>query len=860
LSPLKFSSHFVDIDIATGVTGSMHYLDEGVTKIDKPTVLLLHGNPTWCYYYRNLIDDLKDEARVIAPDWIGCGLSTSLPGRVIRLSDRIDHLIQFVTRLKLEDITLVMHDWGGPIGSGFAVKYPHLIKEIVYLNTTLTEVSSLPPIIRYSATLPFGRLLTKYTNGFIKLTTSLGVKKALPKTIREGYLYPYTLKEKRGVIADFVEDIPLSEKHPSFNTLKELGDGLGALRGKPVKIIWGMKDICFHPGILDKLAKNFPQAEIVKINNASHLVLEDAPEEVIREIRQFILPSEKKEISLTPSNKSSNSIYETFLHNVKNSSEALASITIDKNLLGKEVTFGEFGKRVFNFERGLSELNLLPKERVLFLSPINDEVIALSLAVIGRGGIPVFVDPGIGIKRLRLCIEKANCVATVLSPKARLLYSLIGRNEKLKFVVITKERSILSKTTLNFFRKYSTESLPPLPLSEEAPALIAFTSGATGVPKGVVYTHKMMLSQLLAFRETLEVPESGRGLSLLPLFSLYDILLGNTAVFPNFNNAKPMTLDEAYMTKVIKDFRVTHSFGSPTLWNKLATYILELKGEKVNLRENLQRIYLIGAPVSDAVLEKVGSLIDKDRVSTPYGSTESLPISNITASTRLTKSDGKAFSAVTGEFGTPIGRPFPNTLIKVVKIQEGPIKDLTPLQAGEIGELIVAGSQISPEYYNDPLNNSLFKVFDKELYHRVGDLCYLDEDNGIYFCGRKNHMVLASLEDGTIKPYYSIPTERAFLEHSGVARAALVSLYTQQSTKVAGMVIEPKKGEMPKSISERESFIAELQRMVAEDPIANTIKHFFFKESFPVDGRHNAKIFRDQLSVWAGREFSLQGH
>ncbi len=180
---LPYESRFVTV----GGKYKMHYLDEG----EGPVVLLLHGNPTWCFYYRNLIEELRKRFRVIAPDHVGCGLSDHPTDAHFKTRERVDHLEEFVDALGLKKFSLVMHDWGGPLGSSLATRRIESIDRIVYLNTTLTEIESLPGIIK-RAHMPFiGTFITKYSMQFLKLMADWGVAKRLPYEVKQGYFYPY---------------------------------------------------------------------------------------------------------------------------------------------------------------------------------------------------------------------------------------------------------------------------------------------------------------------------------------------------------------------------------------------------------------------------------------------------------------------------------------------------------------------------------------------------------------------------------------------------------------------------------------------------------------------------------------------
>lgn len=853
-----FTSHFVKV---AGV--DLHYIDEGKGE----TVVMIHGNPTWCYFYRNLIHALKDKYRVIAIDLLGCGLSGRPTNMNYRLRRRIEHIEEFMRALDITDCSLVMHDWGGPIGSGYAVRHPERIRRLVYLNTTLTEVDTLPWLIRTSARLPLGRMLTKFTGNFIRLATGVGVHRRLPREIKQGYLFPYKSSSSREAIAAFVEDIPLSADHPSYQDLVEVGDGLKKFANIPVKIVWGLRDPCFHREMLTKVAGHFPHAEIVEIPDASHLVLEDSPERCCAVIREFFdRTAIKGEVTtgslnggeaLTATDRSTSSatgvsqselpapawsLYGQLTKWAQanpNRPALIAASPGREAIKSTSTSYRDLLEASRRYERGLTDLGLTLGDRVLFLVPFGLELLALAFAVMGRGAIPVFVDPGVGIANLSKCIESTDCAAAIIAPKAKVLQLLCRSSfAKMKFVVTATDWRLSRGATLSFLKKYSCS-----PLEGVVPnnvCLIACTSGATGVPKGVEFTQEMIERHVALFGAALGQREGERDMPLLPLFALYDIALGATVVLPTFDASRPLELDAAHVAAVVRELQVTSSFGSPTLWNKISEYAIR-SGITFT---SLKRVFLIGAPVADATLARVRRVVSAGgSVFTPYGSTEALPVAIVDAPTRL---DVPQVVSQDGLRGVQVGHVVPNTMIRVVAIADGPLRSLESLPARQLGEIIVTGDQVSKSYFRNERANRGAKVeIDGVIWHRMGDVGYLDESGSLYFCGRSVHRVMVGE-----RTYYSVPAELVVNAHPMVRRSALVGLY---GGREAAIVIEPEVAAFPTSAAAEQRFIKEILALTEKEPATLGISKFFFHKSFPVDGRHNAKIFRGQLGEWATR-------
>ena len=265
-----------------------HYLDEG----QGPVLLLVHGNPTWSFYWRQMVKALRGKYWLIVPDHIGCGLSEKpAAGQYeFRLARRIEDLDQLVRRLGLEAVTLVAHDWGGAIGLGAALAQPERFARFVLLNTAAFRSRRCPWRIRVCRTPLLGRLGVQGLNLFARAAIRMAVcrHERITPAIRAGLLAPYDCWRHRLAIQEFVLDIPLTASHPSYATLARIEAGLARFRAQPVCLIWGMRDWCFTPEFLARFVEFFPQAEVHRLADAGHYVLEDACEEVVGRVEKFL--------------------------------------------------------------------------------------------------------------------------------------------------------------------------------------------------------------------------------------------------------------------------------------------------------------------------------------------------------------------------------------------------------------------------------------------------------------------------------------------------------------------------------------------------------------------------------------------
>ncbi len=266
--------------------GRMHYLDEGPR--DAPVLLALHGNPTWSFYWRALVKRFSDRFRVVVPDHIGCGLSDKPQGWPYRLDGHIRNVVHLIDTLGLEDVTFVVHDWGGAIGMGAAARRAHLARRFVVTNTAAFRSSRIPFSIASCRWPVYGPVAVRGFNGFARVATIRAAAKPLSAEAKRGLLFPYGSWADRIATLRFVEDIPMAPSHPSYDTLVEVEEGLAQFRERPMLLIWGEKDFCFSPEFREEWQRRFPEAAVLKLPDVSHYVMEDAPERALGAIEEFL--------------------------------------------------------------------------------------------------------------------------------------------------------------------------------------------------------------------------------------------------------------------------------------------------------------------------------------------------------------------------------------------------------------------------------------------------------------------------------------------------------------------------------------------------------------------------------------------
>ncbi|QYK14561.1 alpha/beta fold hydrolase [Shewanella rhizosphaerae] len=269
----------------------LQYVNEGQGE----PVVMVHGNPSWSFYYRNLVTALSPNHQCIVPDHIGCGLSDKPDdaGYDYTLKNRIDDLEALLDHLEVkEKITLIVHDWGGMIGMGYAARHPERIKKIVVLNTGafhLPEAKPFPWALWICRNTLLGTVLVRGFNAFSSIASYVGVKRApMPKAIREAYVAPFNSWANRISTLRFVQDIPLKPGDRNYELVSEISEKLSQFNQLPMMICWGLKDFVFDKHFLDEWKRRFPEAEVHEFADCGHYILEDASDEVVAQVQQFM--------------------------------------------------------------------------------------------------------------------------------------------------------------------------------------------------------------------------------------------------------------------------------------------------------------------------------------------------------------------------------------------------------------------------------------------------------------------------------------------------------------------------------------------------------------------------------------------
>ncbi|OGU14120.1 MAG: peptide synthase [Geobacteraceae bacterium GWC2_53_11] len=508
----------------------------------------------------------------------------------------------------------------------------------------------------------------------------------------------------------------------------------------------------------------------------------------------------------------------------------------------RSLTFRELDQESDRIADGLGRIGIGRGTRVALLVPPSPELFALTFALFKAGSVPVFIDPGIGARNMKGCLAEAEPVAFIGIPKAHVARRLLGWGRgSIRINVVVGGGSFWGGVPLDEVRR-SAQPAPFVAANtlRDDVAAILFTSGSTGAPKGAIYSHGTFAAQVEALRELYDIRPGEIDLPTFPLFALFAPALGMTALIPQMDFTRPGSVDPRKILGPAAEYSATTMFGSPALLNRVGRF-----GESHgSMFPHIKRVISAGAPVPASVLKRFAALLPDDaEIFTPYGATEALPVSSIGSREILAET-----GAMTGEgHGVCVGYPVASISLAIIPVSDAPIDEwsddlsLPPL---EVGEIAVCGPQVSRAYLNRPEATRMAKIPDADgtIWHRMGDVGYRDKSGRIWFCGRKSHRVVTSGET-----LYTIPVEGVFNTHPAVFRTALVGVGMLGSQQPVLCVELEKKAGKP----EQERIRQELLELGSRYPHTRGIRTILFHPAFPVDIRHNAKIFREKLAIWA---------
>ena len=767
------------------------------------TIICVHGNPTWSYLWRNLLHELGNSWRVIAIDQLGMGFS-SRSSRVRTLSMRIQDLDALISAAGVSgSVTLIAHDWGGPIALGWASQHPERVENLVLFNTgTVIPTTGVPGLIQVSRTRLLTRMICSQTKAFIigaVLPTG-----GITRDIRRAYAAPYQTVARRRAIADFVADIPIESSHVSYRTLHDVAEGVKNIR-VPTLLVWGVSDFVFHTGVLADLQTTFPHADTITLETG-HLSPEhpDAPHLV----REWLENKDGVHSFLATNTGVSDNIADLNAAVRRRALSTPSDVAVFSAKGNVRTSWNELNTYIQNARAGLRAKNAQTGDRIAILAPFDERTVAFIYACWAEGIVPVVADPGLGIKNMRRALRESHPQFVLTQRATRIVARLLHlayRATRLDVMEMTSYTTQVDSGVLD--------------VSSESVAAVLYTSGATGPAKGVVYTHGQLCALAQAIQKQFSITDAdGIAAAYIP-FALYGPAWGVGVGLPKVNVLAPGKLSAENLRIALDGVNGTILFAAPAPLKNV------VKGNEIF--PSVRCVMSAGAPVGDALLQEAQkSFVNADFFS-PYGMTEMLIVS-----------DGIRGKSISTR-GVPVGQPLSDVNIMILPFGWKHGDDIAPLLHGETGEVFVTGPWLSLGYDQHWRRHRDARVmYEGREWHRTGDVGHIS--NGVFIEGRIAHVI--RLGDSVVTP---VPIEQAVEKIFPQVMVAAVGAMYKDVQKLVVILCDG-------STSGR-----------ADSFTTTTVKSMFplvedvlYKKELPVDRRHNSKIDRTLLSIWATQQLA----
>ena len=528
---------------------------------------------------------------------------------------------------------------------------------------------------------------------------------------------------------------------------------------------------------------------------------------------------------------------------------ATVAIHYPRKLSGRTTRFHACNYRELNelsnaYAHGLAAQGITAGTRTALMLHPGLDFVAVFFALFKAGAVPVLIDPGIGLPSLKQCLDEAAPEVFIGVTRAQLARRWFGWAKASCKTFITAGPSLgLGGITLQRLQAAGTAAAGEDVLHPARPddmAAILFTSGSTGLPKGVVYRHKQFAAQVELLQRAYGIEPGEVGLSTFPPFALFDPALGITTVVPPMDPTRPARANPEKLVKVIDQFAVTNVFASPAVVDLISRHT-EQRGNRM---WSIKRVISAGAAVPPKVVRRLQQALAQDAlIHTPYGATECLPVTTI----NHRQLDAKVESMTESGEGICVGWPIEPNQVRVIGMSENAFSDLsetTPMPPGMPGEIIVSGPSCSDRYWQRDGDTELAKIADEKgnIWHRMGDIGVLDGRGCLWFCGRKAQRIETGQET-----LFAEQVEGIFNQHPDALRTALVGVGTP-GRQIPVLCVEPVTKLAP---VDRERVHYDLLQLAQAHALTRSVRSVLFHPGFPVDIRHNSKINRDKLAQWA---------
>ena len=806
----------------------MHVLERAAVGDPELTILAVHGNPTWSYLWRNLLARSPAGWRVIAVDQIGMGYSDR-PAGVRRLVDRVADLGALTDALDVTGpVVTVAHDWGGPISLGWALEHRDQLAGVVLTNTAVHQPagSPAPSVIRLARQPLLLNAVTRRSLTFVRGTTWLS--REMSPDVARAFRAPYSSADRRRAVGDFVADIPLDARHPSAATLDAIAEGVRSL-DVPVLLAWGSDDPVFSDRYLRDLHARLPHADIHRYEKARHLVTEDAPA-CIPDVIEWI---ESRVADAIPA-RDSHAVppFEAIGARLEER-RADPGVALADLRSGRRVSWAMLATRTREIAAGLLDLGVQPGDRIALLVPPSADLIASVYAAWRIGAVVVVADSGLGVRGMRRALRSAQALHVIGIPAglglARSLdlpgrRVLVGRTGAATRVLGAD--ASLAEVARRGREWLATSSLPAVPPGG-ADALVAFTSGATGPAKGVVYTQVRLAALRDALRAAYDI--TGRD-GLVAAFAPWAVLgpaLGIPSAIPDMDLTDASTLTATAFADAIDAVGGSIAWASPTALRAVVSTGDDLSDAARTTLDGLRLLLVAGAPVPVSLLDGAALLLPSASLATPYGMTEALPLTEVTLD-ELRSERGN---------GVLVGRPLPGVDVTIAPLDvRGVPATVTGDHPGVTGEIVVRSAWMRERY--DRRWATQHRADSPRGWHRTGDVGHLDEAGRLWVEGRLAHVIVGP--QGPITP---VAGELAAQRAANVPLAALVGVGPAGAQVVAAVLLMP--GPV---LGLADVDLTKVVRDAIRAETGQSVAAVLTMRSLPVDVRHRSKVDRTRIA------------
>jgi acyl-CoA synthetase (AMP-forming)/AMP-acid ligase II/pimeloyl-ACP methyl ester carboxylesterase len=805
-----------------------HVLDsEPDAPAERPTLLCLHGNPTWSYLWRRMFPAAPPGWRVVAPDQLGMGYSDRLSDDLAggsRLADRVRQLGELTAAMGLTGpVVTVAHDWGGIISLGWALEHRDQVEAVVLTNTAVHQPEdSRPPVLIQLAHLPALRdVLCVRTPVFLRSATALSWP-PLDPGIRAAFAAPYRGADRRTSIGNFVADIPFGAEDPSHPALEAITSGITGWE-VPALLLWGPRDPVFGEQYLRDLRGRLPRADLHRYAGASHLLPEDAPryaDDVARWVRDLDIgrrtaaavgelrmgdepaadagsvagdePERPPEAEGAPEPPA---VWQALTDRAASTPDETAIAEV----AGASVSWAELDRRVRQAAAALVAGGVTPGQRLALLIPPSIELTVAVYAGWRAGAVLVVADKGLGLRGMGRALRSANldhvlgtaqglaAAAAMRLPGTRWLAGTPVAGTAVAGTPLAGTRMAGTATTATArLLQARTDLLPsqvPAPpepttprpaVSGEAEAAVVFTSGATGPAKGVLYLHRQVQEQLRVVRRTYELTEQDRIVAGFAPFALLGPALGVGSAVPATDVTRPHTLTAAALADAVLAIGASVVFASPAALRTVAGTAAALNSGQ---RAALGRIRLLmsaGAPVPVELLQQLATLLPAAQAHTPYGMTEVLPVTDVSLPELLEAGPGD---------GVCVGHPVDGVEVEISAL-DALGRDVGKLSAEPdvVGEICVRAAHGKQRY--DALWATERASSRDAGWHRTGDVGQLDSDGRLWVQGRRQHVITTA--EGLLTP---VGLEQQLATGAPVSAAAVVGIGPAGTQQLVAVVV-----------------------------------------------------------------------